>query len=167
MRSERKKLIVYLASGLFNSAERLRNAQLAFYLRKLGRKVILPQKEALKFYRGGLFETKAMAIDCAEKAGKGSHICVALADGAETDAGMGIEFGIAYRATERAILVRTDFRTHRETEVGLNAMFEQPGVSIIIAPCFDITTREISLFHKKLARKIEKEICGIEKREGH
>ena len=46
---EKKKL--YLAAGLFNAGERLHNLYLEKHLNMLGYEVILPQREALKFFQ--------------------------------------------------------------------------------------------------------------------
>ncbi len=69
--------MIYLAAGLFNIGERERNIYLEAALIRLGHKVILPQREALKFFDGktGQFNVSAIVEDCQKTCSLPEVIC--------------------------------------------------------------------------------------------
>ncbi|MBI5622075.1 nucleoside 2-deoxyribosyltransferase [Candidatus Falkowbacteria bacterium] len=154
-RKRKKRLRIYLAGGLFNSAERVRNMMLAEALEELGYVVILPQVAALNRFSNGRFDIAGVVVDCTQASTDPKNITVACLDGADADSGMAVEFGMALTATGRAIGYRTDFRTALEQEVGINAMFRGKGAIIIYHPCFITTQREMRQFYRELAQEID------------
>lgn len=145
---------IYLAGGLFNISERERNTRLAKCLAKFGRKVILPQEEALNFFDGQIYDIQGVIEDCFKKAKDPDNVCVACLDGPDADSGTAFEVGAAVTATGRAVVYRTDFRTALEKEVGINGMFQVCGIEIIYLPCFATTFAEYDGFYQNLAQKI-------------
>jgi len=152
---------IYLAAGLFNAGERLHNLFLEKFLKKLGHKVILPQREALKFFDGERFNVDAIVEDCKQSCTNPKHICVACADGADADSGTVVEYGMAIISNGRAIVYRTDFRTAEEKEVGVNAMLKAKGTSFIYYPCFFTELDEVDVYYEELSRKIHEAILAI------
>lgn len=153
--------IIYLAGGLFNAGERLHNLYLEKFLKKLGHHVILPQREALKFFDEKQFNVSAIVEDCMQSCTNPDHICVACADGADADSGTAVEYGMAIASNGRAIVYRTDFRTAMEKELGVNAMFKAKGTSFIYYPCFFTELDEVEAYYEELARRIHEAILGI------
>ena len=161
-----KPLAVYLAAGLFNSAERMRNAQVGALLQKFRREVILPQATAPQFLiEGKGFDLKALSADCASHAANPKNVTVLIADGPTADDGGSVELGIAWAKTGRAIVVRTDIRTDTKKEIGLNGMFNLPGILQVICPCLAITELQVFEFHQRLGQHIEVAMQKIEEKE--
>ena len=149
---------LYLAARLFNAAERLHNATLAKYLRDLGYAVITPQVEALRFFRGGRFETNAIAKDCRRSCTDSNVLVVCNIDGPDADSGSAIEFQIGLDANGRAIVYRTDFRTDTGREVGYNDMFRQESVEFVFHPCTVAMLEGFDAYYQSLAQKIHEAV---------
>ncbi len=156
------KLRIYLAGGLFNAGERLHNLFLEKHLVSLGREVVLPQREAIRFFNGRTFDIQGLVEDCRAAAANSANILVANVDGGDADSGTAVEFGIAISATGRAIVYRTDFRTALDQELGLNAMFRAAGTTFIYKPCFFTELAQVENYYDELAQEIEEDICRIE-----
>lgn len=154
---------VYLAGGLFNAGERLHNLYLEKHLRFLGYEVILPQREAVKFFQDGSFDIEGIVEDCRNSCSKYENIYVGSVDGADADSGTAVEYGVAVSSTRRAIIYRTDFRTLFEKEVGINAMFGIRGTTFIYYPCFFTDLSEVDHYYQELAEKIHCAIGEIER----
>jgi nucleoside 2-deoxyribosyltransferase len=155
---EKNMANIYLAGGLFNAGERLHNLFLAKHLTALGHKVIVPQIEALKFFKNNSFDTTRIAESCREACQDRKNILVGNTDGADADSGTCVEYGIAIAATGRAVLYRTDFRTAPEKEIGINAMLGVKDTISIYHPCFFTSLDEIEKYYKELALKIHQAI---------
>lgn len=145
---------IYLAGGLFNAGERIHNLYLEKHLKALGHEVILPQREALKYYEDCMFDIDAVQEDCKRHATDPMKICVVNADGADSDSGACVEYGMAITATGRAIVYRTDFRTAVEKEVGVNAMLRGRESVFVYSPCHFTELDEAEIYYEELARKI-------------
>lgn len=152
---------IYLAGGLFNAGERLHNLFLEKCLKKLGYEVILPQRESLKFFDGKNFNIDGIVEDCKQSCIDPENIYVGNSDGADSDSGTCVEYGIAITATGRAVVFRTDFRTALEKEVGLNAMLRGRGTALIYKPCFFTELDQVEEFYSELAQEIHKAIQEI------
>ncbi len=155
------KISIYLAGPLFGIADRHHNLVLAQELEKLGYKVVLPQKEALKFFDGERFDLRGISENSKTQSMK-NDVIVANIDGPDADSGTAIEVGIALLAASitnkpKVICIRTDFRTNREQEVGINGMFELAD-RVIYAPAFASSLEEVTGFYKSLAKKIDNAI---------
>jgi nucleoside 2-deoxyribosyltransferase len=158
-------LVIYLAAGLFNAPERVHNLYLERALKKIGREVILPQREALNFFRPDkTFDIPGIAEDCSKKAVNQDNILVGSADGTDADSGFAVEYGIALVGTGRAIVYRTDLRTALERELGVNAMLTLKGTEFLYDPCFITEFEEIEPYYDSLAQKIDSCVCEIELR---
>lgn len=159
---------IYLAGPLFGIADRHHNLLLARELEMLGYEVILPQKEALRFFNGQFFDLKGVSEDCKRQSME-SDIIVANIDGADVDAGTAVEVGIALSTSSLAtqnrpkvICVRTDFRTNQEQEIGINGMFKLVN-KVIYMPAFANTFDEVAEYYKNLSKEINtviKELTG-------
>jgi nucleoside 2-deoxyribosyltransferase len=145
---------IYLAGKLFNVAERLHNLFLEKYLKELGYNVILPQREALKFFDADHFDVGGIVKDCRQACTNRKHIFVGNIDGADADSGTCVEYGMAITATGKAIVYRTDFRTAEEKELGVNAMLKVDGTTFIYHPCFFTELTQVETYYKELAQKI-------------
>lgn len=156
-------LTIYLAGGLFNAAERLHNLFLEKHLKELGYNVILPQREALKFFDIGHFDVSGIVEDCKQSCTNHRHIFVGSADGADADSGTCVEYGMAIITTGKAIVYRTDFRTAEEKEIGVNAMLKAKGTSFVYHPCFFTKLEQVEAYYKELSQKIHEVIQGTEK----
>lgn len=152
---------IYLAGGLFNAGERLHNLYLEKHLKVLGYDIILPQREALKFFDGVNFDVAKIVNDCTVSVTNPQNLYVGQADGADTDSGTSVEYGMAIVATGRAIVCRTDFRTVLEKEVGINAMLTGDGTRFIYFPCYFTDLQEVEPYYANLAQKIHEEILTI------
>ncbi|GAG10035.1 unnamed protein product [marine sediment metagenome] len=155
------KISIYLAGPLFGIADRHHNLLLAQELEKLGYTVILPQKEALKFFNGERFDLKGISKDCKRQSME-NDVVVANIDGPDADSGTALEVGIALSRASiankpKVICIRTDFRTNREQEIGINGMFEFAD-RVIYMPAFTSSLKEITEFYKGLAKKIDNAI---------
>ncbi len=155
--------VIYLAGGVFNAAERLHNLYLEKHLKKLGHEVILPQREALKFFRNGYFDTNAIAKDCRQNCLNTSIIYVGCIDGPDADSGTSVEYGMAIASTARAVVYRTDLRTNPEKELGINAMFLLSGTHVIQFPCHITNLDQAEGYYKELAGKIHELIVVLER----
>ncbi|MCK4525082.1 MAG: nucleoside 2-deoxyribosyltransferase [Candidatus Andersenbacteria bacterium] len=154
-------MIIYLAGGLFNAGERLHNLYLEESLKKLGYKVILPQREALKAFDGNGFDTKAIVENCRDACSDPQNFFVGSADGADSDSGTCVEYGVAITSTGRALVYCTDFRTDLEKELGVNAMLTGEGTVFIYEPCFFTELDQVNSYYKELAEKIHKAILSL------
>ncbi len=154
---------IYLAGGLFNAAERLHNLFLEKYLKELNYNVILPQREALKFFDTNHFNISGIVEDCRQACTNCRHIFVGNIDGADADSGTCVEYGMAIITTGKAIVYRTDLRTVEEKELGVNAMLKAKGTTLIHHPCFFTELAEVEAYYKELAQKIHIVIQRIEK----
>ena len=152
---------IYMAGGLFNAGERLGNLYLEKYLKLLGHKIILPQREAIRFFKDGKFDINSMVADCQKNSANEEVIYVGNADGADPDSGTAVEYGIAITVKGKAIVYRTDFRTALENEVGLNSMLRLKGTTFIYEPCFVTELDQADDYYKRLACKIHDAICAI------
>jgi nucleoside 2-deoxyribosyltransferase len=149
-----KKVKLYLAGGLFNAGERLHNLYLEKHLRALGYETILPQREALKFFKDGKFNVFGIVRDCQQSCMASKNLYVGSADGADADSGGAIEYGIAVTSTYAAVVYRTDFRTAEDRELGLNAMFQVEGTCFVYRPCFFTELGEVDVYYQELAQAI-------------
>ena len=150
---------IYLAGGLFNVAERLHNLVLEKHLKTFGHKVILPQREALKFFgKDGSFDLTGVIKGCRDSVANPDNVYVGSADGADADSGTCVEYGVAVTATGRAIVYRTDFRTAEEKEVGVNAMLKIQGTTFLYRPCFFTELDRVEDYYCSLAQKIDEAI---------
>ena len=95
---------LYLAGGLFNAGERLHNLYLEKYLKRLGYEIILPQREALRFFKDGLFDVADLVKDCRDSITNPRHLYVGNADGADADSGTCVEYGMAITSSRQAIV---------------------------------------------------------------
>ena len=154
-------LKLYLAGGLFNAAERLHNLYLEKYLIALGYLVVLPQREALKFFENGNHNLAGLVEDCSAHCANPDNFYVGNLDGSDTDSGTAVEYGIAITATGRAVVYRTDFRTAPEKEIGINAMFRAKGTSFIYYPCFFTSFDQVEPYYQALAQKIHEAIQSL------
>lgn len=155
-------LSLYLAAGLFNAGERLHNLYLEKHLKLRGYTAILPQREALNFFNGDQFDVKAIVRDCQQKASSKNNLLVGNADGTDADSGTAVEYGMAITATGQAIIYRTDFRTVMEKEIGLNAMLNANGTTLIYEPCYFTELDEVDAYYAKLAEKIDIAVSATE-----
>jgi nucleoside 2-deoxyribosyltransferase len=152
---------VYLAGGLFNAAERLHNLYLERVLKRKGYEVVLPQREALRFFDGHAFDIPDIVRSCRESAADPDSICVASADGPDADSGTAVEYGIAITATGRAVVYRTDFRTAPDREFGVNAMMTAEGSSLVYELCYFTEFDEVNAYYEKLADSIHQAIRSL------
>ena len=152
---------LYLAGGLFNAGDRLHNLYLEKHLKALGYEVILPQREALKFFDGSGFNVAGIVEDCRASSANSRNLFVGNADGADADSGTCVEYGIAITVTWRAIIYRTDFRTAPEKEVGVNAMLGAKGTKFIYHPCYFTELEQVDVYYQALALKIDEIIRGM------
>ena len=155
---------IYLAGGLFNAGERLHNLFLEKFLQELGHMIILPQREALKFFdKNGHLNLDAVAGDCRRYCEDERVIYVGNIDGADADSGTGVEYGIAITVAGAAIVYRTDFRTDAEKEIGVNAMLKLKGTTFIYHPCFFTELGdEVRNYYRELAKKIDEAVRALE-----
>lgn len=153
--------ILYLAGGLFNAGERLHNLYLEKHLIKLGYKVILPQREALKYFDGKSFDVAGIVDDCKCSCCDKKNLYIGNADGADADSGTSVEYGMAIISTGRAVVYRTDFRTALDRELGLNAMLTAKGTVFIYEPCFFTELDQVDGYYAKLAEKIHDAISVL------
>ena len=167
-----EKISVYLAGPLFGVADRHHNLLLAKELEALGYLVILPQKEALKFFDGKGFDVMGICKDCRSQS-VNNKVVVANIDGSDADSGTSLEVGMAHIVATlrklmpgvlpgdltqpKVICVRTDFRTDMEKEIGYNAMFNLAD-KVIYKPAYVNSLEEVAKFYKELAEEIDRAI---------
>lgn len=156
---------LYLASGLFNAAERLHNLFLEKYLKALGHEVILPQREAKEFFDDQRddkrFDINKIAEECRKRCLNPENIYVGNIDGPDADSGTCVEYGVAVTATGRVIVYRTDLRTAEDKEVGVNAMLKLRGTVFIYFPCFFTELDQVEPYYRALAQKIHEALFMI------
>ncbi|HLP86694.1 MAG TPA: nucleoside 2-deoxyribosyltransferase [Candidatus Paceibacterota bacterium] len=145
---------IYLAGGLFNAGERLHNLYLEKHLKLRGHPVILPQREALKHWRGDHFDIKGIVKECINSCKDRKKVVVGNSDGADADSGTCVEYGITIAVNGQAVIYRTDFRTDLKRELGMNAMLTAKGTIIIYEPCFFTELEEVDEYYSKLAQLI-------------
>ena len=119
---------LYMAGGLFTSAEVEFNRVLAEQLKLRGYTVFLPQDfEAnhpeVGFDPVAIFENDVGGVD-------GCDVVVANMDGADQDSGTCWEVGYGYAKGKQVLLYRTDIRAGREA---INLMMEQCAHFTIVA----------------------------------
>ncbi len=153
---------IYLNAGLFNAAERLHTLYLEQALVKIGYKVILPLREAVQFLKDGAFNLDEVTKHCQKLAGDKKNICVGSIDGTDADSGTVVEYTIGVIKTGRAINYRSDFRTFREREIGINAMLLLEGTTLVYHPAFFTDLREAERFYNDLALKIHYAVQQID-----
>ena len=149
-----EKIVLYLAGGLFNAGERLNNLMLEKHLKLLGYTVVLPQREAKRFFKDGLFDIGGVVEDCYNHSRNYSGLLVGNIDGPDADSGTAVEIGIAVSTTSRAIVYRTDFRTDPKRELGVNAMLRLPGTKFIYRPALFTELEEVEGYYRALAAEI-------------
>jgi len=152
---------IYLAGGLFNAGERLHNLYLEKYLQKLSYTVILPQREALKFFDGNTFDVNAIREHCKQQCTDPDNVYVGNVNGADADSGSAVEYGMAIIQNEGAVVYRTDFRTTPDKEVGLNAMFRGKETIFVYYPCFFTELDQVEAYYEELAHRIHYAICEL------
>ena len=152
---------LYLAGGLFNAGERLHNLYLEKYLKELGYKVILPQREALKNFDGESFDTMAIVKSCRDACSDPQNLFVGNADGADSDSGTCVEYGIAIASVGKAVVYRTDFRTALDKELGVNAMLTGEETIFVYEPCYLTDLGQADSYYAELARKIDSTIRDL------
>lgn len=157
-RKSRKRPVLYLAGRLFNAAERLHNLYLEKYLRILGYKVILPQREALRFVKGKKFDVNGIMKDCYRTSRSRKILHVGCIDGPDGDSGGAVEFGVAIGVTGKALVYRTDFRTDTDRELGYNAMYRIKGAPFVYLPCFFTELDQVEEYYATLAVRIDRAI---------
>lgn len=162
MKLSKPKPEIYLGGGLFNAGQRLHILYLEKYLKELGYKVIVPQREALKHFDGEKFDTKGIVKSCEEACSNKNNVFVGCADGADADSGTCVEYAMAIARTGRAIVYRTDFRTAEDREVGINAMLKAEGTVFIYYPCYFTELKDVWRFYRGLAREIVRAIKKID-----
>lgn len=154
--------LIYSAGSLFNVGERVHQLLFEKYLKELGHEVVLPQKEALKFFVDGRFNLKALCQDCLRHAGNKHCYFVGNIDGADADSGTCIELDRAIVETGRAIIYRTDFRTDVSRELGYNLMLRMTGTHLIYEPCLVTEYNQIEPFYRKLVSRVHESILFLE-----
>lgn len=153
---------IYLGGGLFNAGERLHNLYLEKALKALGHDVMLPQREALKFFENDRFNVSGIVEDCRSSCSNPGNVFVGNADGADADSGTCVEYGIALTSTGRAVVYRTDFRTALDKEVGVNAMLGARGTTFLYHPCFFTELDQVDAYYQELAQKIHEAVLALE-----
>lgn len=163
-----ERISIYLAGPLFGIADRHHNLQLARELERLGYLVVLPQKEALKFFNEQSFDLDGIKEDC-KKQSMENRVVVANIDGPDADSGTAVEVGIAVitallssQNKPKVICVRTDFRTDIKKEIGINGMFGLAD-EIIYKPAYVNSAEDVVQFYVELAEKIDETIKKIMK----
>lgn len=122
---KRQDYTIFISAALFTYAEQEFNRQLRDALEIIGFNVILPQEFEGDDDEQELFR---QCVDGVEEA----DLVVAVVDGAEVDAGVGFEMGVAYSQEIPIIALRTDFRRKAETTDGcLNLMLQYGATKII------------------------------------
>lgn len=98
-----------------------------------------------------------------------SDVIVANLDGPDTDSGTALEVGISLATAlltnqnkPKVICVRTDFRTNREQEIGINAMFNLAD-KLLYLPAYVNSLEEVTEFYENLAKKIDAAIKELNK----
>lgn len=147
VRFEPRNFTIFISAALFSYAEQAFNRLLRDALVAAGYKVILPQEFDAAEGEPTLF------LNCVNGA-KDADLVLAVVDGAEVDAGVGFEMGVAYSAGTPILSLRTDFRRKAETTDGcLNLMLQYGSTSIIAAS--DDPFREVVSAVRDVLQKIE------------
>jgi len=118
---------VFLATPLFNEAEREFNSSIAKRLRENGFEVWLAQEAP--FIKQGTHKEKKAIYEGDILALKTSDAVVAVLDGIEVDSGVAYEIGYAKALDKPIIGLKTDYRTFSEIEE-VNLMLEVPLIKI-------------------------------------
>jgi len=118
---------IFLASPLFNEAEREFNSKTAKRLRRAGHDVWLAQ-EAF-FTRVTAHEDRKKIYETAISALRTSNVIVAILDGLTVDAGVAYEMGYAKALDKPLIGLRTDLRVFSKMQK-VNLMLDIPLVKI-------------------------------------
>lgn len=122
---------LYLAGGLFTTAETHFNRELADQLRIFGHVVFLPQEfeqTHKPFDPNAIFQNDVMGVDQCQ-------VIVANMDGPDQDSGTCWELGYAFAKGKRSILYRTDLRRGQEA---INLMMERSADVLIAEPFMTI-----------------------------
>lgn len=149
---------IYLAAGLFNAGERLHNLYLEKHLKLLGHPVILPQREALKWWKGDYFDIAGIVEECINFCKNQKNILVGNSDGTDMDSGSAVEYGVSIVVKGKAVIYRTDFRTDIKKELGMNAMINAKGTKIIYLPCFFTELEQVEVYYRELAQMISEAV---------
>jgi nucleoside 2-deoxyribosyltransferase len=122
---------IYMAGGLFTSAETRFNTHLAHELRKLGHEVHLPQEFEAEFRADGRLDTAAIfksdvgGIDWCQ-------LVLGNLDGADSDSGTSWEIGYGYAKNKYIMVYRTDIRVGSMDIV--NLMLTESANVVLLAP---------------------------------
>lgn len=149
---------LYLTAGLFNIAERHRNARLAKLLELKGWEVVLPQRLVREFLGTGIINLREAAIACLRAAADKDNLCVVCLDGPDGDSLAAMVFG----AAGRAIAYRSDIRTTPGNETGTRAYIGFPDTLFVSLPCFAVEEEEIDAYYETLAQAIHKAALRLE-----
>ena len=119
-----KSITIYLAGPLFGLADKVHNAKLASYLKGFGYSIWLPQNISQMFNLKEGVDIFDICRHCRDMANS-CDVLIANLDGADTDSGTAMEFGIALNSRKHTFVIgtRTDFRTDFSNEIGINGMF--------------------------------------------
>jgi len=112
---------VFLATPLFNEAEREFNSEIAKKLREKGFEVWLAQEAP--FIQQGTHKEKKMIYEGDILALKECDMVVTVLDGMEVDSGVAYEMGYAKALGKPIIGLKTDYRTFSKMEK-VNLMLE-------------------------------------------
>lgn len=154
-----KKL--YLAGGLFSAGERLHIIYLEKHLKNFGYEIILPQREALRFFDGEKLDLKALSHDCRSTCAREDVLYIGCIDGPDADSGTSIEYGIAITSHSKAIIYRTDFRTEPEKELGVNGMFNLDRTEFVYEPCYFTQLDQVEPYYANLAKRIHEAVTRL------
>jgi nucleoside 2-deoxyribosyltransferase len=132
---------IYMAGGLFTTAEQNFNTALATALRGLGHEVFLPQESEQDVSDlNKIFRSDVAGIDW-------SQLVLGNLDGADSDSGTCWELGYGYAKNKHTIVYRTDFRIGK-TDI-VNLMMTESANVVILAPLMTVPV---------LAERIHQEI---------
>jgi nucleoside 2-deoxyribosyltransferase len=118
---------VFLATPLFNEAEREFNSEIAKKLREKGFEVWLAQEAP--FIQQGTHKEKKMIYEGDILALKECDMVVTVLDGMEVDSGVAYEMGYAKALGKPIIGLKTDYRTFSKMEK-VNLMLEVSLIKI-------------------------------------
>ncbi len=152
---------IYLAGRLFNAGERLHILYLEKHLKPFGYEIILPQREALRFFDGEKLNLKALSHDCRSICARDDVLYIGCIDGPDADSGTSIEYGIAITSQGKAIVYRTDFRTAPEKELGVNGMFNLEHTEFVYEPCYFTQLDQVDPYYANLAKIIHEAIIHL------
>jgi nucleoside 2-deoxyribosyltransferase len=134
---------IYMAGGLFTTAEQDFNRALATALRDLGHEVFLPQESEQDVSDlNKIFRSDVAGIDWAQ-------LVLGNLDGADSDSGTCWELGYGYAKGKYVVVYRTDFRVGKHDIV--NLMMTESANVVLLEPLGAIGV---------LAERIHKEIVS-------